>query len=138
MSNIILCTFYPGYRMNLSPSDHSHLVVLHVDSLNTTKCSVTRSGQLVTFNVHQSTRAELRDSLMYHCHTVSGRTVQEGTGDANTSGGGLEGVLNGGLIYITTCMHIKPTQSKSCCVCSNDSNAYCFQQTQLSVLTLSY
>ena len=79
---------------SLSPSDHYHLVVLNVESLNTARCSVTRSDQLVTFNVHQSTRAELRDLLMYHCHTVSGRSVQEGTGDANTSGGGLEGVLN--------------------------------------------
>ena len=48
-------------------------------------------GELkIQFNVHQLTRAELRDSLMYHCHTVSGRTIQEGTGDANTSRGGLE------------------------------------------------
>ena len=36
---------------------------------------------------------------MYHCHTVSDRTVQEGTGDANTSGGGLELIFN--LINLT-------------------------------------
>ena len=91
---LTLCLCYE--RRKLSPSDHTHLVVLHVDSLNTARCSVIRSGKHATCNVHQSTRVELRDSLMYHCHTVSGRTVQEGTGDANTSGGGLEGVLNGG------------------------------------------
>ena len=79
----------------MSPSQHSNLVVRYIDCLNTARCSVTRSGELVTcFNVHQSTRAELRDLLMYHCHTVSGRTVQEGTCDADTRGSGLEGVLN--------------------------------------------
>ena len=80
-----------------SSSHHSNLVLLQVNVRDTSKCSVgiIRSVELMTwFNVHQSTRAELRDSLMYHCHTVSGRTVQEGTGDANTSWGGVDFILN--------------------------------------------
>ena len=66
-------------------TNHSDLVLLQVDSLNTSICSVTRSGELMTwFNVHQSTRAEIRDSLMYHCNTVSHRIIHwEGTHDAN-------------------------------------------------------
>ena len=35
---------------------------------------------------------------MYHCHTVSGRTVWEGTRDADTRGGGLNGVVKRGLM----------------------------------------
>ena len=84
-----------------SSSNHSNLILLHVNSLNTSICSVTRSGELVTwFNVHQSTRAKLRDSLMYNCHTVSGRTLQEGTADTNTSWCGSEIVLNGEWLVV--------------------------------------
>ena len=54
--------------------------------------------------------------FMDHNKTFCHGVFKEGTGDANTSGGGLEGVLNGGLIYIITCMHVKPTQYQSCCM----------------------
>ena len=88
---------------SLTTSNHSDVVLLQVDSLNTPICSVTRSGELVTwFNVHQSTRVELRDSLMYYCHTINDRNVQEGTSEAHTSQGGLELIFNG-VLWWSSC-----------------------------------
>ena len=48
-------------------------------------------------DVHQSTRIDLRDSLtlMYHCHTLSGSTVQENSNvDQNTMRVLLKSVFN--------------------------------------------
>ena len=67
-----------------------NLYLLICSSLHLAKCihmqyhQICRTCDLIQCSsVHY--RAELRDSLMYHCHTVSGRTVQEGTGGVNTS-----------------------------------------------------
>ena len=40
---------------------------------------------------------------MYHRHTVSGRTIQESTVNADTSGGVLELVVEKQHFYISTC-----------------------------------
>lgn len=74
MCNIIILvhTFSFWDCLGYKPSSlHSNLIQLQVNSFNTSICSVTLSTELVTcFNVHHPTRAELRDTLMYHYHTV--------------------------------------------------------------------
>ena len=75
-------------KKTIHPFNHSDLKDFQVDSLNTARCSVIRSGELVTwFNVHQVT---INHSYTFWCICVS-----EGTIDTYARGGGLKEVVNG-------------------------------------------